>query len=205
MKVGRQVEEEGWKIEVRVKYGRGAASLDIPEGNVAAQIYPNPDSTARQPAEEFEKALGNPVGELLEELCTGSKTCFLVEDGTRSEPYREIIDTIVRRLKNAESLTCIITTGSHEPDEEGNHRIEAMLREACEDYKIKNYSVIIHDCLKHPHEYVGATTRGTEVYTNRYALGHDLYVVASDMKNHYFAGYSNSIKNFLPGICSFRT
>ena len=25
------------------------------------------------------------------------------------------------------------------------------------------------------------------------------------MKNHYFAGYSNPIKNFVPGICNYST
>jgi nickel-dependent lactate racemase len=33
----------------------------------------------------------------------------------------------------------------------------------------------------------------------------DVFLVLSDIKVHYFAGYSNPVKNFVPGICSFRT
>ena len=31
------------------------------------------------------------------------------------------------------------------------------------------------------------------------------FVVIADVKVHYFSGYSNPVKNFLPGICSFDT
>jgi nickel-dependent lactate racemase len=33
----------------------------------------------------------------------------------------------------------------------------------------------------------------------------EIFLVLSDIKCHYFAGYSNPIKNFVPGICAFRT
>ena len=32
-----------------------------------------------------------------------------------------------------------------------------------------------------------------------------IFLVLSDVKCHYFAGYSNPIKNFVPGICAYRT
>ncbi|MHA1859308.1 MAG: lactate racemase domain-containing protein, partial [Candidatus Thorarchaeota archaeon] len=32
-----------------------------------------------------------------------------------------------------------------------------------------------------------------------------VYVALADMKAHYFAGYSNALKDFLPGICAFKT
>jgi nickel-dependent lactate racemase len=50
---------------------------------------------------------------------------------------------------------------------------------------------------------LGKTSRGTPLIVNSNAVGHDVYVVAADMKAHYFAGYSNALKNFLPGVCAF--
>jgi nickel-dependent lactate racemase len=32
-----------------------------------------------------------------------------------------------------------------------------------------------------------------------------MFLVVSDVKSHYFAGYSNPVKYFLPGICAFKT
>jgi nickel-dependent lactate racemase len=32
-----------------------------------------------------------------------------------------------------------------------------------------------------------------------------VFIVLSDVKHHYFAGYSNPIKNFVPGLCAFET
>jgi nickel-dependent lactate racemase len=52
---------------------------------------------------------------------------------------------------------------------------------------------------------LGKTSRGSPVIVNSAAVGHDVYVSLSDMKAHYFAGYSNVVKNFLPGVCGFET
>ena len=52
---------------------------------------------------------------------------------------------------------------------------------------------------------VGRTSRGTQVLVNVLADEADVFLVVSDVKVHYFAGYSNPVKNFLPGISAFRT
>ena len=40
---------------------------------------------------------------------------------------------------------------------------------------------------------------------NAFADEADVFLVVSDVKVHYFAGYSNPVKNFVPGISAFRT
>jgi len=45
----------------------------------------------------------------------------------------------------------------------------------------------------------------TEVLFNALADDVDYFVVLSDVKVHYFAGYSNPVKNFVPGICTYGT
>ena len=53
--------------------------------------------------------------------------------------------------------------------------------------------------------FIGTTSRGTPVELNTMALDAEMVVIGADMKNHYFAGYSNALKNILPGISSFTT
>ena len=45
--------------------------------------------------------------------------------------------------------------------------------------------------------------RGTPIELSAAANDCDCFVVNSDMKPHYFAGYSNALKFFLPGVTSF--
>ena len=70
---------------------------------------------------------------------------------------------------------------------------------------LSKYRVLVHDALESSFDFIGTTSRGTEIRANKEVLELDAFVVAADMKNHYFAGYSNVLKNFLPGICDFKT
>ena len=51
----------------------------------------------------------------------------------------------------------------------------------------------------------GRTSRGTPVEVDAETEGMDAFLAVSDVKHHYFAGYSNPVKSFLPGLCSFET
>jgi nickel-dependent lactate racemase len=78
-----------------------------------------------------------------------------------------------------------------------------MIKSAAQDAELSNYSVIIHDCINADFADLGTTSRGTPILINSNATEHDVYVALADMKAHYFAGYSNALKEFLPGICGF--
>ncbi|TFF96488.1 DUF2088 domain-containing protein, partial [Candidatus Thorarchaeota archaeon] len=70
---------------------------------------------------------------------------------------------------------------------------------------LRNYRVQIHDCENPDTVDFGKTSRGTPVTLNAAAANHDVYVALADMKAHYFAGYSNALKDFLPGVCAFES
>jgi len=70
---------------------------------------------------------------------------------------------------------------------------------------LSSFTVHINDCQSTDIVDLGRTSRGTPVIVSSAAIGHDVYVSCSDMKAHYFAGYSNVVKNFLPGVCAFST
>jgi nickel-dependent lactate racemase len=63
----------------------------------------------------------------------------------------------------------------------------------------------VHNCHDDQFQFAGNTARGNAVYFNRLAAAADIFITVSDFKNHYFAGYSNPVKCFLPGICKYET
>lgn len=191
-------------MEISLPYGRGQVSLDIPDENLLELIRPR-TYQGKTTIQELERALDEPLGEALEELAHGRRTCVLLEDDTRDVAHREVIDGIAERLSGATSVSFIICTGSHDPATEGNREIVEMAREAAERSELRLEGVHVNDCFASDFVEIGITKRGTPVRVNPRALGADLYVVGSDMKNHYFAGYSNALKNFLPGICAYDT
>ncbi len=189
-------------MNVEILYGRDSVTLDVPQSNFGGLIKPRAVK-GREVRAELEKALNNSMGEPLERLSKGKTVCVLVEDDTRAAPHQEIISCLTRRLAGAEGVRFIVATGSHDPNTEGNREIVAMIRNASERHGIPLTDIHVHDCFSQESIGRGNTSRNTPVIVDPRALGADLYVIGSDMKNHYFAGYSNALKCLLPGICAY--
>jgi nickel-dependent lactate racemase len=147
--------------------------------------------------------MNNPHGPFLSDMVKSNSVCVLIADHTRDEPHQELLHAVAPSLIHANRVVFIITTGSHEVEHPGNIKIKNMIIAAAKEVKLPNYSVIIHDCMNADFVNLGKTSRGTPILINSDATGHDVYVAISDMKAHYFAGYSNALKDFLPGICGF--
>ncbi|MFW9834836.1 MAG: nickel-dependent lactate racemase [Candidatus Thorarchaeota archaeon] len=192
-------------MEVHVTYGDGKVKLEIPDKNLAGVIKPKPAETTSDVQVGIEKVLDKPHGPLLSDISKSKSVCVLIEDHTRDVPHLEMISAVVPHLKDANMVQFIITTGSHEVNHPENLAIVEMIRRAADDAKIAKYDVMIHDCQSPNMVDLGKTSRGTPVIIDAAAAGQDVYVSLSDMKAHYFAGYSNVVKNFLPGVCAFKT
>ncbi len=192
------------RMEIVLSYGRRTIKLAIPKDNLAGLIKPRAPS-GRDVRPGLEKALDEPAGEPLEQLAKGRRVCVLIEDDTRAEPHRDIIESLAGRLGTAARVDFILATGSHDPATPGNVGILDLMRRASSDNGLKLGSVHANDCFSQNFADMGKTSRGTPVVVDPVALAADLYVVGADMKNHYFAGYSNALKDFLPGICGYAT
>ena len=186
-------------------YGDATITLNIPDSNLAGVIEPRPSKTQSNVQAGIESALDNPHGPLLSDISRSRSVCVLVEDHTRDAPHWDMISAVVPKLRDANHVQFIITTGSHEVNHPGNLEIVDMIRRVADDTKLADYDVVIHDCQSPDMVDMGVTSRGTPVIVNAAAVGHDVYVSLTDMKAHYFAGYSNVVKNFLPGVCGFKT
>jgi len=177
--------------------------VTIPDKNLSGIITPKQLESKSDIEKELQRVLDNPHGPLLSELSKSKSVCVLVEDHTRDEPHWELLSAVIPQLIHANNVQFIITTGSHEVNNPGNQEIVEMIHRAADEVRLSHYDVIIHDCFTENLVELGKTSRGTPVIVNQAAVGHDVYVSLSDMKAHYFAGYSNVMKNFLPGVCGF--
>ncbi len=160
-------------------------------------------SEVQEPHTSFERSLENSRTGKLEDICNGLDVVVLVEDDTRAEPHAQIISALTSRLSSARQVNFLVAAGSHDTQTPGNRRIVADIERLAELNDVSLSELCINDAMANDFELLGETSRGTPVEVNPVALEADLYVVAADMKNHYFAGYSNALKDFLPGICSY--
>jgi nickel-dependent lactate racemase len=192
-------------LDVKLRYGKGHITLKIPEQNLSEVVQPRKQDASKDISCAVRRALEAPIGLSLPETITNHRVCVLIEDGTRAEPHEVLIEELARHLGAAKELTFIITTGSHKVDSPRNRQITQAIQSSCQRHNIPRYQIHVHDALNSPCTTVGTTSRGSVVSVNNLALNQDAFVIAADMKNHYFAGYSNAIKNFLPGICAYDT
>jgi nickel-dependent lactate racemase len=191
--------------ELQLRYGQGQVQLKIPDDNIGEIVQPRKQEASKDIAGSLRTALETPIKTTLSETISNLRVGVLVEDGTRAEPHEIILDELTPHFAPAKNLTFIITTGSHEPNSARNQEIIQAIHKSCKTNNLEAYQVIVHDALQSSCQLIGTTSRGTEVRVNTEALEMEAFVVAADMKNHYFAGYSNVLKNFLPGICDFNT
>jgi nickel-dependent lactate racemase len=148
---------------------------------------------------------GTPGGEALAQDSRGRDVLFLIADSTRDEPHGDILDAGFSCLTDARSITVSITTGSHRADTPGNRRIVRDAHERAAARGLPEPRVVIHDCATATFTDHGTTSRGNRVLLSDILDGAQVFLVATDMKHHYFAGYSNALKDFLPGVASFET
>jgi len=189
---------------VEVSYGDGRLKLEVPPGRFRL-VRPQAPAGAADALPAFQQSLRGPMGcPPLEELSRGKRVAYLVEDATRSEPRGAFMQACLARLGGARFVAGLVATGSHERMSEGNLRIVEQFKMIARREGIRS-DVTIHDCddaafLKR----LGVTARGTPVEASARMLECDVVLVSADMKNHYFAGYCSALKDFLPGICSYR-
>ncbi len=190
-------------MEISLSYGDGKVRLEIPEKNLAGIVAPKSVQARSDVRGELARAMENPHGPALFDLVISKSVCVLVEDHTRDEPHAALLDAVVPSLIHASRVQFIITTGSHEVEHPGNLEIVKIIKHAADSADLDKYDILINDCMSKDIVDLGKTSRGTPLIVSAAAVDHDVYVPLADMKAHYFAGYSNALKDFLPGVCAF--
>lgn len=189
-----------------LKYGSGFISLQIPEENVLHFINVKQIDAQRENRDVLQEALENPVAAPpLQTIVEKRKVALFVEDATRDVAIEDILSVLVPHLKNAASITVIICSGTHDPHLPANRRIKDALQSAFAAQGIGNFKILVNESRNGEFDDYGTTAIGNRILVNRAVKETEVFLTLSDMKNHYFAGYSCAVKNFLPGICAYES
>ncbi|MHC4623963.1 MAG: lactate racemase domain-containing protein, partial [Planctomycetota bacterium] len=193
-------------MKIDLHYGTGLVSLQIPEANVEEIIRPWQDKAAADNPALIEQALSAPEATDFHAATTGKRLCVLTEDGTR-EPVLDdtLLAPLFSLMREGSQIQFLISTGTHDPDTPQNAEFIERIKSAARNAHLKNFRIHTHDCQQEKFINAGRTLRGTAVLYNAALDDADIFLVLSDMKTHYFAGYSNPVKNFVPGVCAFET
>ncbi len=187
--------------QIPIKYGRVTLRLDIPDQNLQHQTQLG--NHARTPVNS--RLLNQALTQLDPQLVRGRHVMVLCDDYTRPTPRATVFHALFPKLSTARKVDFLITTGTHKTEVPGNTEIFKLARREAEKAGIPGFEMSIHDVRTADFVDAGITSRGTHVSFNRQLTKPDVFIVISDCKPHYFAGYSNPLKHFLPGCCAFHT
>lgn len=194
-------------MRIRLSHGAGSVEFDVPEHRVGACL--SLDSSGdlgnleTRSTEDWIDAglleLGGSLGELRPQ-----RVGLLLGDATREWPLDVGLPRLIDRFAGLAPIHVFVCTGSHDPEMEGNLRLRRRLEKLVEG-RSPGVSVSVHDIRSAAMTEVGTTARGTRVAVSRELLDCDVWVGVSDIKHHYFAGYSNPGKLVVPGLAAWET
>jgi nickel-dependent lactate racemase len=137
----------------------------------------------------------------LHDLVNGRTAALVVADATREVPLEPLLSAVMPVLRSACEVHLFIATGTHAPDMPGNEEIAALVQDQAKANGFEIRQVVYHDCQSGPWTLAGKTaTHKNDIFVNAATDVCEVFVTFSEMKNHYFAGYSNPLKNFMPGL-----
>jgi nickel-dependent lactate racemase len=189
-------------MNIEISYGSGKIGFDIPEKNLAGIIRPRKTAVSFTQI-QIETAIS--ANRDFADSLKDKKLCILVPDGTRDLPTDKILIALAPLLSRPADIIFIICTGTHNAKTERNSQLISRIESIMRKTGVKNFDIIVHDCEKANFLDAGTTSRQTPVLYNAAIKDADIFLAISDVKHHYFAGYSNPVKNFVPGICAYKT
>jgi len=176
--------------------------IELPEeiiNNNAKILKPQKIFLRKSMDELFEEALKKPIAAKTIFKEKMKKVALIFSDNTRiPSPYvPKIIETI---SKITNDLKIVIACGTHEPPPKDF--IRKVLKEKL-DYGYQ----IIFSSTKIPsnYEFIGKTSRGTEVELNEELLDRDFIISSLCVRPHYFAGFEGGAKALIPGCASHKS
>jgi nickel-dependent lactate racemase len=172
--------------------------LTVPKGNVAHVS----GLSNRQDAPESHWQKDDDLAEQVK----AKNVLVLLADATRDIPFHRIINHFFASMGNApKAVTLCLATGTHDGETQENEAILTCARQNAGKFGTPLKTTLIHNCHTSPCYYAGKTSFDTDIFVNEIVRTIDFILIHADMKNHYFAGYSNPLKYIIPGICSYHT
>ena len=196
-------------MRVSIKYGVDRIPLQVPEDCFAGRWGMESASGADTAMHDGDApAVRRAVNELgaagFASAIAGRTVGLLLADGTRKWSPEELVPPLFATLRGARRVIAFLATGTHDTESPENLRLARRVLEVL-DPALPAVELEVNDCRKSPHRPLGITSRGTRVEVHERAGDCDAFLTLADMKNHYFAGYSNAVKYLVPGIASLES
>jgi lactate racemase len=186
---------------IKMKYGDGTLTFNVPSANLVDIIRAD---TAQAPSIHLASAVEPLLTQAVPD-CSGRKVLVLIPDGTRDQRHLDGYLALAPLLRAASQVRVLIATGTHRADTPDDRRIISDIQAASTKHGLPLDSLEGHDCHHSQTDDYGQTSTGNRIRLNTRLSEADTVLIVSDMKPHYFAGYSNAIKFLLPGIAAFET
>lgn len=148
------------------------------------------------------ESIGSPP--LCELVCARDEVTVVISDITRFWMRQDLVcEQLVGYLHEAlgmpyENMVIVVALGTHRP------QTAEELKKLVTPGVYEKVRVLNHDCTAPDLQYLGTTSRGTEVWVNALAVGRKLILVSGTI-HHLMAGYSGGRKSILPGISGKKT
>ena len=192
---------------MKLKYGRGEVELTLPDKNILQVLNMKEEEVLSNPEEKLKYLLKNPISSpSLRELIfqkKAQKILIIVNDITRSTPYKIILPSLLSELEESgvkkEDIIFIVATGIHRGNSKGE------LSNIFGEDLISNYKFINHNADSIDLQYLGKLKSGNELWVNSLVSETDFIITTGVIVPHYFAGFSGGRKSILPGICGRKT
>jgi nickel-dependent lactate racemase len=193
-------------MRIPLDYGIKKIPVEIPEANLAGLIVPRQEQADKsRNTAILAESLQNGYLDEFKNTIQNRKLTVLLADATRDLPTEDCLGIIAPLLSTCSAVQFILCTGTHAAQTKENLALCKVIQKIWDKYNSGPVEVLIHDCQKARFLDAGITSRGTHVHCNAAIEDADIFLVFSDVKPHYFAGYSNPVKNFVPGICDYET
>jgi len=192
-------------MDITLPYGRTFLTASIPDRFGVDIIEAPKTAPAADPVVTVRSALENLLGEVRwVDLAAARSVAIAVNDKTRPVPHQQLLPPLLEYLAQLgipdSVITFYIAVGTHPPMEPSE--FPSILPADI----LSRYRVISHDSENEPlHIYLGETSRGTPVWSNRAYVQSDFKIVVGNIEPHQFAGFSGGVKSAAIGLSALET
>ncbi|MFQ6079926.1 MAG: nickel-dependent lactate racemase, partial [Thermodesulfobacteriota bacterium] len=185
---------------MRIAYGRGGLSIDVPDDNLYRIIEPTFVPGLDDPYQAICDSLAIPIASppLRKIIKPGKTVTIVVSDKTRPVPSYLLLPPLLDELASSnvedDKITVLVATGLHRPNTE-EELVQMLGKEVTERVRIVNHNARDRDSLV----YLGETKSGTPVWLNKILYESDFRILTGYIEPHFFAGYTGGRKAILPG------
>lgn len=192
-------------MDIRVPYGRSLLTAAVSD-NFGVDIIESPEiKPAADPLNVVRAALENLLGdESWDDFRSARSVAIAVNDKTRPVPHQHLLPPLMERLAALgipnSAITLFVAVGTHLPmsPEEYTTILSADILKRCQvvSHDSENDGLLV---------YLGETSRGTPIWSNKAYVQSDLKIVVGNIEPHQFAGFSGGVKSAAIGLSALKT